>query len=282
MMMVVVVMLVGDLLHQLVGQIVAALHGRDDLRAGQFIPRGGKDSGLGIVFPQHTHGGVKLGRVRALRAGEEDGACVLHLIVEELAKVFHVDTALQRVHHRHEAVQRKGSAAVPHAFHRGDHVGQLAHAGRLDDDPLGGVGGKHLAQRLAEVAHEGAADAAGVHLGNLDAGLLQETAVDADLAELVFDQDYLLALKCLGQQFFDQRGLARSQKAGDNVNFRHVTSDPFHLNYFQRMPACASRSHKSSAACARVVAACGATSPRSMPKSPSSHAERCAHRLNAA
>ena len=46
----------------------------------------------------------------------------------------------------------------------------------------------NLSQRLAEVTHQTAADAAGVHFGNVDARILQETAVNADLTELVLDQ----------------------------------------------------------------------------------------------
>ena len=79
----------------------------------------------------------------------------------------------------------------------------------------------HLAQRLAEVAHQRAADAAGVHLRHLDAGLLHEAAVNADLAEFIFNQNDLLAGKRLFKQFLDQRRLARAKKAGKNINFRH-------------------------------------------------------------
>ena len=83
----------------------------------------------------------------------------------------------------------------------------------------------HILQRPVEVAHQRAADAAGGHLADLYAGLLQEAAVDADLAEFVFDQDQLLALKRLCQQLFDKRSLACAQKAGYDVNFCH--SKPF-------------------------------------------------------
>ena len=82
------------------------------------------------------------------------------------------------------------------------------HAGGLDDDAVGGVVGQHLLQGGAEVAHQGAADAAGVHLGDLHTGVLEKTAVDADLAELVFDEDDLLTVEGLVQQLFDESGLA--------------------------------------------------------------------------
>ena len=59
-------------------------------------------------------------------------------------------------------------------------------------------------QSGAEITHQRAADAAGVQLIDLDAGLLQEAAVNADLTELVLDQHHLLTLKSVLQKLFDQ------------------------------------------------------------------------------
>ena len=85
----------------------------------------------------------------------------------------------------------------------------------------GGVVLQHLFQGGAEVAHQGAADAAGVHLGDLHSGVLQEAAVNADLAELVLDEHVLLALEGLAEELLDEGGLAGSQETGDNVDLRH-------------------------------------------------------------
>lgn len=52
-------------------------------------------------------------------------------------------------------------------------------------------------------------------------GVLEEAAVDGDLAELVFDQHDLFARVGLGDQFFDERGLAGAEKTGENINFCH-------------------------------------------------------------
>ena len=79
----------------------------------------------------------------------------------------------------------------------------------------------HVLQRLVEVPHQGAADAPGGHLADLDAGLLQKAAVDADLAELVLDEHQLLAGEGLGQQLLDEGGLAGPQEAGDDVDLGH-------------------------------------------------------------
>ena len=72
-----------------------------------------------------------------------------------------------------------------------DDVGELADAARLDEDAVRVILVDDLTERLAEVAHQRAADAAGVHLRHLNAGFLHEAAVDADFAELVFNEDEL-------------------------------------------------------------------------------------------
>ena len=53
----------------------------------------------------------------------------------------------------------------------------------------------HLLQSLAKIPHQGAADAAGVHLPDFNARLLEEAAVNADFTELILNEDQLLALK---------------------------------------------------------------------------------------
>ena len=220
MVMVLVVVAVGpDVGQQLLGQGVA-LHGPPDLRPGELVPGGGDDGGGGVVLPEQGHRGVQLVLAHAGGAAEQDGPGALHLVVEELAKVLHVHLALGGVDHGDEAAQLHGDLLAG-GLNGPDHVGQLAHAGGLDDHPVGGIGGDDLLEGLAEVAHQRAADAARVHLGDLDARVLEEAAVDADLAELIFDEHQLLALVDLLQQLADQRGLARPQKAGDDVDLGH-------------------------------------------------------------
>ena len=72
-----------------------------------------------------------------------------------------------------------------------------------DDDAVGVVLLHHLLQGGAEIAHQRAADAAGVQLVDLDAAFLQKAAVNADLAELVLDQHHLLTGKGLFDELFD-------------------------------------------------------------------------------
>ena len=204
---------------QLLGQRVQ-LHGGEDLVAGNLAPVGGDDDRLPVLGPEQVHRLLQLVLLHVAGAAEDDGAGVLHLVVKELAEVLHIHLALFGVDHRDGAAQLE-VGVLRHPAHRLGHVGQLAHAGGLDDDAVGRVGLQHLLQGHAEVAHQRAADAAGVHLGDLNAGVLHKAAVNADLAELVLNQHQLLALEGLPDQLFDQRGLARAQEAGNNINGCH-------------------------------------------------------------
>ena len=171
------------------------------------------------MLPQHGNGRVQLALGDGIGTGQDDGGGGFDLVVVELAEVLHIHLDLARVGHGHGVAQR--DLVIRHLAHGGNDVGQLAHAGRLDQNTVGMVLGNDLLQRLAKIAHQRAADAAGVHLGDVDAGILQKAAVNADLAELVLDQHQLLPLVTFGDHLFDQGRLARAEEAGENINFCH-------------------------------------------------------------
>ena len=209
------------LLQQFGHQVPLAVHDRNDLGAGQGSPVGGHDGGGGVLFGQQGHGVGDLLLAGVAGTAEDDAGSMADLVIVELAEVLHIHLDLVHVGHGHKAVQQHGQG-LGHTFHGAGHVGQLAHTGRLDEDAVGMVGFHHLFQGFPEVAHQGAADAAGVQFVHLNAGFPHEAAVNADLAEFVFDQDDALPGEALLDQFFDERGLACAQKAGKNINFRLI------------------------------------------------------------
>ena len=221
-MMMVLMLVLGSLglqVRKLGRERVAALHRLEDLLAVELRPRRGHDGRGRVFLTQQRNGSVELFGADALGAREDDGARVLDLVVEELAEVFHVHPALVGIDHGRKAVEHQLIGL--HALHRADDVAELADARGLDEDAVGVKLREHLLQRVGKVTHEAAADAAGVHLVDLHAGVLEEAAVDGDLTELVFDQHDLFARVGLGDQLFDQRGLAGTEKAGENINFCH-------------------------------------------------------------
>ena len=144
---------------------------------------------------------------------------MLHLIIEKLAEVSHIHLGLGGIHHGGKTVQHH----IVHfqVLHRPDDIAEFAHTRGFNEDTVGVIGIHHLPQRLAEIAHQTAADAAAVHLGNVDARLLQKAAVNADLAKLIFNEDELLAGIGLSDQLLDEGRFASAQKAGENINFSH-------------------------------------------------------------
>ena len=228
--MVVMVVLVLGLLGkelQLLFKGILVLHRLENLCAGELIPRGGNDGGVLVVLAQQSDAGFKFFGLDTVRAAQNDGVCVLDLVVIELAEVLHVHFALVCIGNGGEAIQR--NVFHVQVLHGTDHIAQLAYAGRLDQNAVRVVGLQHLTQRLAEVAHKAAADAALAHLGDFNAGVLQKAAVNGNLAELVFDEDEFFALKSFGDQLADQRGFACAEEAGKNIDFRHILM-PFRNN----------------------------------------------------
>ena len=219
MMVMMLVLVFLQFMLQLFFQKLCVFHGVKNLLAIQHIPGRGDDVCLRVQLAQERGCLRQLFLGCILRAAENDGACVLHLVAEEFAEILEVDFALLGIHNRRETVQP--DVVAMQLFHSGDDVAELADAGRLDDDAVGMIGVQHLAERLLKVADQAAADTAGVHLGDLYAGIFEESAIDADLTEFILDEDDLLAAERLGEQLFDQRGLACAEKAGDNINFRH-------------------------------------------------------------
>ena len=240
-MMMLVVRLVRDLLENLRNEVAAAFHGGEQLLAGQVLPRGGDDAGVLIQAAQHGNGLVEA-LLRALsRAGQQDGTGMRHLILEKLTEVLEVHFCLERVNNGYKAVQLNLEVSV---LYRSDNVRQLADAGRLDQDAVRMVLVHNIVQRLAEVANQRAADTACVHLVYNNAGILEKAAVNADLTELVLDQNNLLTLERIGQQTLDEGRLAGTQKTGNNINFSHALSLHFYarhrdsrtvLKFFERL-----------------------------------------------
>ena len=214
-------MLSAHLLQHLVGQR-HLFHGGQNGLAVNLIPGGGDDGGGGVLLPQQGGSRLQLLLRQLLGTAEDNGAGRLDLVVIELAEVLHIDLHLAGVSHGDEAVELHVRHVLDGVLHRHDHIAELAHAGGLDEDAVRLELLVHFLQRLVEIAHQRAADAAGGHLTDLHAAVLQKAAVDGDLAELVFDQHQLFPLIGLRQQLFNQRGFAGAQKAGNNVNFCHI------------------------------------------------------------
>ena len=206
-------------LHQILSGSILSLHGLHDLIARQFVPRGRNQHSLSIMLSEHRHSCIQLGLRDGIRAGQNNGRGSFNLIVVEFTEVLHVNLNLTGIHNSHGASQHH--VLIGNLLHSRNNIGQLSHTGGLNHNPIRMVALNHLTQRLAEIAHQTAADAAGVHFGDVDAGILQKSTINANLTEFVLDQYQLLAAVSLLNHFLDQGCLAGSQEAGVNIDYSH-------------------------------------------------------------
>ena len=199
-----------------------AFHGFHNLRACQLIP-GGCDNGGGyIMLPEHNNGSIQFLLGNTVSTGQNDGTGSFNLVIIELTEVLHIDLHLTGIHHGNGTIQH--DIVVGDLFYGGNNIGQLAYAGWFDYDTVGVIFSNHLGQRLAEITHQAAADAAGIHFGNVNTCILQETAVNTDFTKFVFNQHQLLSCIALRNHFLDQGCFAGTQEAGVYINLCHLSS----------------------------------------------------------
>ena len=110
----------------------------------------------------------KCARLRPLDGGALKVFAAPSIIIE-LAEILQIDLALGRVSQSRRAARNHLRHMLRHGLNGPDDVGELAHAGGLNEDAVGVKQVHHLFQRLAKVPRQGAADAPGVHLGDLRA-----------------------------------------------------------------------------------------------------------------
>ena len=185
----------------------------------QFFPRGSHHNGIRIVFAEKCNAFGNFGIAHAPGATENDGPCMFDLVVEKFAEVFHIHPAFFGIYHYR--IAGKFRVFESGAFHCPDYVAQLPDSGRFDQNAVGMVFFLYPAQSQPEISDQTATDTARIHLRDLNTRLFQETAVNPDLAEFVFNQDQFFSAVSVGNQFFDQGGFSGAEESGKNVNFCH-------------------------------------------------------------
>ena len=144
--------------------------------------------------------------------GQDDGAGMLDLVLVEFFKVFQVDLALACIDDGNGAAY----FGTFDLFDGSNDVRKFADAGRLDENTVRSIFVDDFLQCGAEVAYEGAADAAGIHLGDLDAGFFQEASVDTDLTEFILDENEFLTIVSVRDEFFDEGRLTASPATSEH------------------------------------------------------------------
>ena len=209
-------------------QSCLAFHGIDQLLTGQVRPGRGDDSCGFIMLADQGNASIQLCLRYGICTGKNDCGSGFDLVVIKLTEILHVNLDLTGI--RYGDSITKGHIFIRDLVDSADHIGQLAHTGGLDDDTVRIILLDDLCQRLAEIAHQRAANAAGVHFGDIDTCILQETAVDANFAEFILNQHQFLALIAFSDHFLDQGRFTGTQKTGIDVYFCHL-KHLLYINY---------------------------------------------------
>ena len=202
-------------------------HNLQNLFTSQLIPGSGDDRSLRIMFTQQRNGSFQLVLFNVLSTGQDNRRSMLDLVVIKFAEVFHVHFDLARIGNGGESTQYSTCGIC--RLNSTDNVRQLADTRRFNQNTVRMVLFNHLMQCGCKIANQAAADTTGVHLIDLNAGILQKSPVNSDFAKLVFDQYQLFTLIAFCNQLFNQSCFTGTQKTGENINFGHETRLPFYL-----------------------------------------------------
>ena len=200
------------------------LAGFDDFQqrvSGQVIPRRRHDADARMLLLDQRAALLDAFSGEQLRAAENDGRARLDLIQEEFAEVLHIHAALAGIDNRRTAGHNQISVTLLRMLDRNKDLAELADTGRLNQQAVRMVLLNQLIDCLLEVADQRAADAAGIQFVHNNAGILHKASINADFAVLVFQQDDLFLADAAGQQLLDERGLACTEKAGNNIHLYH-------------------------------------------------------------
>ena len=187
----------------------------EDLVEGDVAAFGAVDDGMRVDPPDpplergEVVGRNQVGLVEENDVGEAELFLGLRRVEEAKREVFGVGDR----HHRVEL--GLGADVVVHE-ERLRHRSRIGKAGGLDQDAVEPARPLHQALDDADqVAANGAADAAVVHLVDLFVGLDDQVVVDADLPELV-DHDRVALAVVLAEDTVEERRLAGAEIAGEH------------------------------------------------------------------
>ena len=160
------VMLVLHFLNSLLKRVIA-LHCGKHLLASKGIPirRDYCRARIFLTQKRNTFGNFSI--VYSARVAEDDTGRLFYLIVEKFTEIFHIHLAF--IHIRNGSAAIKSNSVVRYLFSCADNVTELADARGLDNDTVGVISLYRFLERLAEIPHKTAADAARIHLGYIDA-----------------------------------------------------------------------------------------------------------------
>ena len=194
------------------------LHCGQYILAVKLVPRSGYDRSVSIMLSDKLNSGKNLLLLSNVRMGKNNRRCIGNLIVVELAKVLHIHLTLIYVCYSGKAIQLSLRINRLNRFYN---VRELSNSAGLNDNSVRIELIKNLDKSLGKITYKGATYAAGIHLRDLDAGILEKSSIYTDLAKFIFDKHKLLTRVCFLDQFFYKCCFTGTKKSGKNIYFSH-------------------------------------------------------------
>ncbi len=155
------------LCHHLRFQVSCPLDSGQNILSVQFLPGRSDDGCLPVVFSDQLNALAQLFLRNISGAAQHNGACMGNLINEELSEILNIHLTFGGIHNGDRAVERH-ILCINHILYCFHYVGKLPYSRGFDQDPLRLIGVHYFFQGSAEVPHQRAADAAGIHFLDLD------------------------------------------------------------------------------------------------------------------
>ncbi len=156
--MMVLIVKLRNFCHELRFQILGILYRLQDLLPIKRIPRCRDDGRLIVMLTDDLECGVQFALADIRCPAQDDRACMLDLVQEELPEILRVHPALVRVNDDDSAVQLHLGIGI-YVLHRFHDIRKLSHTRRLDQDPLRMIRLDHFLQGTAKIPYQGTADA---------------------------------------------------------------------------------------------------------------------------
>ncbi len=182
------------LLHHIF-QRICTFNGLQNRLSFQFGQRCCDNDSFIIDLPHQLHALLQPLCTDFIRSGQQYGPRVFDLIDKKFTEILDIHFRFRSIHHRYRTVHMN-IRLNRHILHRPQHIRQLSHTGRLDQNTLRRISLDHFFQGSTEISHKRTANTSGIHLLDLNPRFFQKTSVNADLAEFILDQHRPAAFQC--------------------------------------------------------------------------------------
>ena len=170
--MLVMVMMLMSLFQKFIGKICFLIfHNSFDLLRLQLFYRCSNDMSTLVEAADQLNGFLNFLLICHIGAAQNNSTRISNLIREKFSEISQVHFAFFHIRHCGITVELD-LTFIFHVLHSLDHIGQLSYTGGFNNDAVRMVFLHHLHQRCTKITYQGTADAAGIHLADLNSCFL--------------------------------------------------------------------------------------------------------------